>query len=113
MATSELAQKACVPCEGGVPPLKGSALQLLEEELGSGWNVVDEHHLEKEYRVEGYSPAIVFANTIARIAEKQDHHPDVLFTWGKVKVTVWTHAVDGLTENDFILAAKVEESFQT
>lgn len=112
MAASELAQKACVPCKGGVAALSGEELTSLEAELGAGWKVVDEHHLEKEFKLDGYSPAVVFTNVVARIAERQDHHPDILLSWGKVKITVWTHTIDGLTESDFVFAAKVEESFQ-
>jgi 4a-hydroxytetrahydrobiopterin dehydratase len=105
-----LAQKDCVPCKGGVPPLKGEALYKLHEELGAGWQLVDEHHLEKEYKFKGYQPAVDFTNDVAQIAEKQNHHPDLLLSWGKVKVSVWTHKIDGLTESDFVFAAKVEEA---
>ena len=111
MPSVELARKDCVPCKGGVPPLKGAELATLREELGSGWQVVEDHHLEKEYTVEGYPPAVTFANAVAGIAEEQNHHPDIWFTWGKVRVTIWTHKIDGLTESDFVFAAKVEEAF--
>lgn len=112
MPASELAAKACIPCKGGVPPLKGEALQDLERQLGGSWRVVDEHHLEKDYKVERYGPAVDFANKVAKIAEEQDHHPDIMFTWGLVRVTIWTHKIDGLTESDFVFAAKAEAAFE-
>lgn len=111
MATCDLAKNKCIPCKGGVPPLKGEALAPLIEELGSTWSCIDEHHLEREYKVKGYGPAVEYANVVAGIADEQDHHPDILFTWGLVKVTIWTHKIDGLTESDFYFAAKCEEAF--
>ena len=113
MATAELAKNKCVPCRGGVPPLKGDKLKTLLAELNSDWRCIDEHHLEKLYKVDKYAPAVTFANRVAAIAEEQDHHPDVMFTWSKVKVTIWTHKIDGLTESDFYFAAKCEEAFKS
>lgn len=112
MATAELSKNACVPCKGGVPPLKGDALQALHDELNSDWQLIDEHHLEKNYSLKGYSPAVAFTNVVAGIAEEQDHHPDIVLSWGKVRVTIWTHKINGLTESDFYFAAKVEEAFK-
>lgn len=105
-----LAAKDCVPCRGGVPPLKGEALQEMFAQLGSGWNLVEEHHLEKDYPFPDFKTALEFTNAVGAIAEEQGHHPDILTAWGKVKVTVWTHKVDGLTESDFVFAAKVEKA---
>lgn len=110
MASCDLAAKTCVPCKGGVPPLKGDALFKLHDELDSGWQLIDEHHLEKEYKFKGYQPAVDFTNVVAGIAEQENHHPDILLGWGKVKVSIWTHKIDGLTESDFVFAAKVEEA---
>ncbi len=112
MASAELAKNKCEPCKGGVPPLTGKELEKYVKELDSDWQCVKEHHLEKEYKVKGYSPAVKFANDVAGIAEEQDHHPDVMFTFGKVKVTIWTHKIDGLTPSDFYFAAKCEEAFK-
>ena len=112
MSTTELAQNTCVPCKGGVPPLKGKELQTLHEELGSDWHVVDQHHLERTYKFKGYAPAVAFTNAVAEIAEEQDHHPDILLAYGKVQVTIWTHKIDGLTPSDFYFAAKVEERYR-
>lgn len=106
--SSKLAQKTCVPCRGGEPPLKGAALETLQRELGAGWRVVDEHHLEKEYSFPTYRDALDFVNLVADIAEEQDHHPDIHLTWRKVKVSVWTHKIDGLAQSDFVFAAKVD-----
>jgi 4a-hydroxytetrahydrobiopterin dehydratase len=105
---SELANQECVPCRGGVPPLKGRDLDALQESLGGGWQVVGEHHLEKEYRFQNFREALDFTVRIGELAEAQGHHPDIHLAWGKVGVTVWTHKIDGLTESDFIFAAKVD-----
>ena len=110
MSTAELAKNVCVPCKGGVPPLKGDALEAMHETLGSEWELIEEHHLEKTYSFDGYTPAVTFTNAVAAIAEEQNHHPDIMLSWGKVKVTIWTHKIDGLTESDFYFAAKVEEA---
>lgn len=105
---SELAKKHCVPCVGGVPPL---APDKIAELLGQidGWHVVDGHHLEKEYRFPDFLQALAAVNRIGALAEEQGHHPDLYLAWGKVKVVIWTHKIDGLTESDFILAAKSDE----
>lgn len=111
MGVPELAKNSCMPCKGGVPPLRGEALDPFVKELGDTWSCIEDHHLEREYKVDGYAPAVAFANVVAGIAEEQDHHPDILFAWGNVKVTIWTHKIDGLTPSDFFFAAKVEEAF--
>src|SRR5437868_2118065 len=104
-----LAEKECVPCKGGVPPLKGQELARLEEELGPGWQAVEEHHLEKEYKFKDFREALAFTNKVGELAESQGHHPDIFLTWGKVKLTIWTHKINGLTESDFVLAAKADK----
>lgn len=106
---SELAKKECVPCKGGVPPLRGNDLAILLEQLGDGWQIVDEHHLEKEYTFKNFREALDFTHRIGELAEAQGHHPDIYLAWGKAKLTIWTHKIDGLTESDFILAAKADE----
>lgn len=105
---SELAKKECVPCKGGVPPLRGGDLTALWRELGGGWEVVDEHHLEKGYKFKNFREALDFTNRVGGLAEAQGHHPDIYLAWGKVKLTLWTHKIDGLTESDFIFAAKAD-----
>jgi 4a-hydroxytetrahydrobiopterin dehydratase len=108
---SELAQKHCVPCKGGVQPLKAQALKDLATQLGGGWRVINEHHLEKSYAFPDFKAALSFANRVGAIAEEEGHHPDMYIAWGKVTLTIWTHKIDGLTESDFILAARVDASF--
>lgn len=105
---SDLAIKECIPCKGGIPPLKGLELTGLLDELGGGWRVVDEHHLEKEYLFKDFRTALAFTNRAGEVAEAQGHHPDIYLSWGKVKLAIWTHKIDGLTESDFILAAKAD-----
>ena len=104
---NDLAAKKCVPCEGGIPALKGVELRRLYSQL-EGWNLVNEHHLEKEYLFKDFRQALDFVNRLGEVAEEEGHHPDIFLTWGKVKVTLWTHSVGGLSENDFILAAKAD-----
>ena len=104
---SSLANEKCIPCRGGVPALKGEELAALARELGAEWRVVDEHHLEKEFRFPGFAQALAFTNKVGAIAEEEGHHPDIYLAWGKVRVTIWTHKVDGLTRSDFVLAAKI------
>jgi 4a-hydroxytetrahydrobiopterin dehydratase len=106
---SELSKKKCVPCKGDIPPLKGNALLELQRKLGGDWRVVEEHHLEKEYRFVDFRQALDFTNRVGELAEEQDHHPDIHLAWGKTKVVIWTHTIDGLTESDFVFAAKTED----
>lgn len=103
----ELAEKHCVPCRGGVPPLKGAELEKLQAQL-PGWLVVDEHHLVKGFTFPDFRSALGFVNRAGAVAEQEGHHPDLYLSWGKVEVRTWTHKVDGLTESDFILAAKID-----
>ena len=108
---NDLANKECVPCKGGVPPLKGDDLQNLSKEISSERNVVDEHHLEREYSFNDFKDALKYTNLVGEMAEEQGHHPDIYLAWGKVKIVVWTHKIDGLTESDFIFAAKADSLF--
>ena len=105
---SGLADKTCTPCRGGVPPLAGEELDRLAAELGGGWQVVDGHHLEKEYRFPDFRQALEFTNRIGELAEEVNHHPNIVLTWGRVRVELWTHKIDGLNEADFIWAAKAD-----
>ncbi|MCY4030451.1 MAG: 4a-hydroxytetrahydrobiopterin dehydratase [Acidobacteria bacterium] len=105
---SELAKQQCVPCRGGVPPLAGQDLAALQGKLGGDWNVVEQHHLEKVYKFDDFRQALDFTVRVGEMAEEQDHHPDLYLTWGRVKITIWTHKIDGLTESDFVFAAKAD-----
>ena len=104
---TKLSGKKCVPCEGKTAPIKGEALQKLQNDLGGDWKVVDEHHLEKEFTFPNFITALEFTNKIGLLAEAEGHHPDITLAWGKVGVKIWTHKINGLTESDFILAAKI------
>ena len=106
---SDLAKKTCIPCKGGVPPLKGTKLDELLEKLKNDWKIIKEHHLEKEYSFKNFKEALSFTNKVGELAENQSHHPDIFLAWGKVKLTIWTHKIDGLTESDFIFAAKADK----
>lgn len=108
---SDLSAKQCVPCKGGVPPLRGAALLSLHARLGgdaSGWRIVAEHHLEKEFRFPNFAEALAFVNLVGALADEQNHHPDVHLAWGHARITIWTHVIDGLTESDFVFAARVD-----
>jgi 4a-hydroxytetrahydrobiopterin dehydratase len=102
-----LSEKHCVPCRGGVSPLQGEELERLERQL-PGWQVVGGHHLLKSFTFPDFRTALDFVDKAGAIAEEQGHHPDLLLSWGKVEVKTWTHKIDGLTESDFILAAKID-----
>ena len=104
---TELAGKTCVPCRGDVPPLKGAALEELIRQV-PGWEVVDEHHLKREFRFKNFRETLDFVNRVGELAEEQAHHPDIAFGWGRAEIVIFTHKIDGLTESDFILAAKVD-----
>jgi len=105
---ARLADRECIPCRGGVPPLKGEEIIRLLSQLDSGWRVAGEHHLEREYAFPDFRTALTFVNRVGELAEAQGHHPDLTLAWGKVGVQIWTHKIDGLTESDFVLAAKID-----
>jgi 4a-hydroxytetrahydrobiopterin dehydratase len=102
-----LAEQHCVPCRGKVLPLPADELEKLKSQV-PGWQVVDGHHLWKAYSFPDFRTALDFVNQTGAIAEEEGHHPDLLLAWGKVEVKIWTHTVDGLTGNDFVLAAKID-----
>jgi 4a-hydroxytetrahydrobiopterin dehydratase len=104
----ELTARHCEPCRGGTPPLRGEAIGRLRAQLHGDWQVVDEHHLERTFRFPDFRQALAFTNKVGELAEAEDHHPDIHLAWGKVKVVVFTHKIDGLSDNDFILAAKAD-----
>jgi 4a-hydroxytetrahydrobiopterin dehydratase len=104
---TELADKTCVPCRGDVPPLKGTELEEMIRQV-PGWEAVDEHHLRREFRFRNFREALDFVNRVGELAEEQAHHPNIELRWGRVGLTIFTHKIDGLTQSDFILAAKVD-----
>ncbi len=107
---SSLAEKRCVPCRGGVPPLEGEALSRLAAQL-PGWKVVEQHHIEKTFLFPDFKMALDFVNRVGAVAEEQGHHPDLTLSWGQVDVRIYTHKIRGLTESDFILGAKIDRLY--
>ena len=105
---SELASRQCVPCRGGVPPLTSEEISKLSPQL-QGWEVVNDHHLTKSYKFANFTEAQQFVNRVGDLAEEQGHHPDICFSWGRADISIWTHKINGLTESDFILAAKIDK----
>lgn len=105
-----LAARECVPCKGGTPPLTQAQIAPLLAQL-EGWRAVDDHHLEKTYRLGDFAEALRLVNAIGTIAEQQNHHPDLTLSWGRVDAKIWTHKINGLTESDFIFAAKCDEAY--
>jgi 4a-hydroxytetrahydrobiopterin dehydratase len=105
--TEQLADKKCVPCRGGVPPLKGKELEVLHK-IVPQWSVVNQHHITREFTFADFKQALEFVNRVGALAEEQGHHPDILLAWGKAGIKLWTHKIDGLTESDFIMAAKID-----
>ena len=105
---TELASRECVPCRGGVPPLKGEEITKFLTELDE-WEVLNEHHLRKVFKFPDFRQAQNFVDQVGNLAEEQGHHPDICFGWGRAEISIWTHKIDGLTESDFILAAKIDQ----
>jgi 4a-hydroxytetrahydrobiopterin dehydratase len=103
----DLAEKKCVPCRGGVPPLTREQIDALLPQV-RGWQAIDNHHLAKTWTFPNFVTALDFVNRAGAIAEQEGHHPDLYLAWGKVEVRIWTHKIDGLTESDFVLAAKLD-----
>jgi 4a-hydroxytetrahydrobiopterin dehydratase len=104
---TELANRNCVPCRGDTPPLKGEELEGLQRQVPY-WEVIEEHHLRRAFKFKNFREALGFVNRVGELAEEQGHHPDISFGWGYAEVTVFTHKIDGLTESDFVFAAKVD-----
>ena len=108
---TQLAEKQCVPCRGGIPPLTSEEIKPLAEQI-TNWEVVENHHIQKTFKSENFRSALDFVNRVGKIAEEQGHHPDLFLAWGKVEVKIWTHKINGLNESDFILAAKIDRAYQ-
>jgi 4a-hydroxytetrahydrobiopterin dehydratase len=105
-----LADKTCVPCRGEIPPLKGKELLRLSAQLPD-WKVIEEHHIQKTFLFPDFRKALAFVNLVGEVAEQQGHHPDLALSWGRVDVKTFTHKIEGLTESDFILAAKIDRAY--
>lgn len=109
----DLKKEKCIPCTEFIPPLKGKELHELHLELKPGWNIIKDHKIEKDFKFPDFVTALAFTNKVGELAEEQGHHPDILLTWGNVKVTLWTHKINGLSRSDFILAAKTDGLYKT
>ena len=107
---SSLADKKCVPCEGGIPPLTGAEIAPLLAQL-PGWSVEENKRLSKAFKFGNFVQAVDFVNAVTRVAEEEQHHPDLYVRWGEVRAYLWTHKIDGLTESDFVMAAKIERAY--
>lgn len=103
-----LTNKECVPCREGVSPFTEGEIKIYISKI-KDWQVIDNHHLEKKFTFPDFKSALSFVNKVGGLAEQENHHPNICFTWGEVEVMIWTHKINGLHENDFILASKVEE----
>lgn len=108
---ASLAEKHCVPCHGGTPRLEGEQLRKYSADVPD-WKLIDQHHLLRSFTFQDFKTALEFVNRVGAVAEREGHHPDLRLTWGRVDVQTWTHAIGGLSDNDFILAAKIDREFQ-
>jgi 4a-hydroxytetrahydrobiopterin dehydratase len=105
---SHLSEEKCVPCRGGTPPLTHSEYEPLLQELSKEWSIQDEQKLQRSFGFKDFKSALVFTNKVGELAEQQGHHPDILLSWGKVEIVLWTHKIKGLSKSDFIMAAKID-----
>lgn len=105
----ELKKKNCVPCEGGIPPLTSDEVKTLLSQVNTSWNVIGNKKIEREFHFVNFVQTMEFVNKVAEMAEQEGHHPDLKISYGICKIILWTHAINGLSENDFILAAKIDE----
>jgi len=106
----DLKDRKCLPCQGGTPPLEIDRSNELLAQLSEGWRLVDNHHIERTYKFPDFAQALAFTDRVGAIAEEQGHHPVIELTWGRVKITLYTHKINGLTESDFVLAAKADSA---
>lgn len=111
--SERLAKMECAPCKGGVPPLQGDELHTLYRELDNDWELIDEHHLVKRYTFPDFRSALEFVNRVGEFAEEVGHHPEITFTWGRVRLKIYTHKIDGLNEADFVWAARADRLLDT
>jgi 4a-hydroxytetrahydrobiopterin dehydratase len=107
--SEDLASRHCAQCNAETPPIEGDHARRLLGEIDARWEIIDDHHLAARFKFDDFAGALAFANRVGQIAETETHHPEICVTWGKVKLRIWTYAIDGLSENDFILAAKIDQ----
>ena len=106
-----LADNKCVPCRGGIPPMGKAKAQEMLNQLESGWTLNEDGHLERLYKFKDFAQALAFVNRIGAVAEEEGHHPDIYLAWGKCRIEIWTHKINGLTDSDFFMAAKSDREF--
>ncbi len=104
----DLSKKRCIPCEGGIPPLKEDEIEELKENIKDDWLVVENARIRKEFFFVNYKQTMDFVNKVASLAEEEGHHPVMHVYYAKVDIELWTHSINGLSENDFIMAAKID-----
>lgn len=104
----DLSKKKCVPCEGWMKPMASSLAKKYLKKI-KNWTLNKQKHLYKEFKFKDFKTTLKFVNKVSQISEKEGHHPNICFTWGKCNIEIWTHAIKGLSENDFILAAKIDK----
>jgi 4a-hydroxytetrahydrobiopterin dehydratase len=107
--STDLASRKCVPCKQGTSPLTAAEYSPLLAQLDD-WRVVDEHHLSKSYEFKNFKEALAFVNRVGDVAEAEGHHPDIYLAWGRARIEIWTHSINGLSESDFVLAAKADRA---
>jgi 4a-hydroxytetrahydrobiopterin dehydratase len=105
----ELTQEKCIPCSLDMPPLEGDILYELLDTLHPQWLLVEEDHIERKFKFQDFSEALSFVNKVGQLAEEEGHHPDIFLSWARVKLTLTTHKINGLSRNDFVLAAKIDQ----
>ena len=105
----DLTSKKCIPCSGGIPPMDDQQITKFLKSLGNNWQINNQKHLFKSFKFQNFIQAVEFTNKITEIAEKEGHHPDLHISWGECNVEIWTHKINGLTESDFYLAAKIDK----
>ncbi len=109
---TKLAESKCVPCSGDMPSLKGKELDKYMSRLGPEWKLKEDKSIQREFTFDGFKKAVVFVNKVAALAEEEGHHPDIHIFYSKVRIDLSTHAINGLSENDFIVAAKLDDLYQ-
>jgi 4a-hydroxytetrahydrobiopterin dehydratase len=107
--TMDLSKKKCIPCEGGIPPLTADQISEYRKQISGDWKVVDDNKITKEFFFVSYRQTIDFINQVANIAEEEGHHPVLHIYFGRAVAELWTHSINGLSENDFILASKIDK----
>ena len=107
----DLADNKCVPCRGGVPPMEKVKAEEFLHQLESGWFLNKAGHLERLFKFKNFARALTFVNKVGAVAEEEGHHPDFYLAWGKCRIEIWTHKINGLTESDFFMAAKADREF--